>query len=397
MDNLVDPELLTEIRKYGRFDVNACMNCGSCTLSCDLSADHAAFPRKTMQRALFGLRGSLDRSLEPWLCHDCGECSEVCPRHAEPRESMATLRRYLAGRYDFSGLSSRMLRSKCWAILSLTAAALIFLALFACYHLVYAELTVDDMLSMPLGLEHMFGMIVDFTLVVVAIPLVVMAVNALRMYRYTMGKPSGERIPARHYFAEFKTMLSHAVSHENIRKCMAGAGVKRWKKHWLLGLAYSMKIVIIVFFLGWFQTDTLYPVYHPQRWIGYFIAAVLIAFPVDILVGRMRKKEEIHRFTQASDLTFPVTMLLTAVSGLAVHVFRYADMPMACLYSYALHLAFAVSLLVIEMPFGKFSHVLYRPMALYFQSVRVLAAEASKPRPEATAPAGVVPEGVTSA
>lgn len=33
--------------------------------------------------------------------------------------------------------------------------------------------------------------------------------------------------------------------------------------------------VIVLFFLPWFQTEKIYPVTHPQRWIGY-IATILL-------------------------------------------------------------------------------------------------------------------------
>ena len=43
----------------------------------------------------WGSRTKLESSLEPWLCYYCGECSEECPRDAEPGETMMSLRRWL--------------------------------------------------------------------------------------------------------------------------------------------------------------------------------------------------------------------------------------------------------------------------------------------------------------
>ena len=42
-----------------------------------------------------GLEEKLEGNLEPWLCYYCGECSEQCPRDAEPGETMMSLRRWL--------------------------------------------------------------------------------------------------------------------------------------------------------------------------------------------------------------------------------------------------------------------------------------------------------------
>ena len=90
-----DPTFLAEVRRYGKFDVTGCFNCGSCTLSCDLADDHASFPRRSTRQVLMGLRQVVNESLDPWICHDCGDCSKTCPRETEPRAAMMTLRRYL--------------------------------------------------------------------------------------------------------------------------------------------------------------------------------------------------------------------------------------------------------------------------------------------------------------
>src|ERR1035438_10601015 len=71
-----DPTLLADIRRYGKFDPTGCYQCGSCTLTCDLVDDTVTFPRRSIRYALLGLRQPLVQSLDPWVCHDCGECSD---------------------------------------------------------------------------------------------------------------------------------------------------------------------------------------------------------------------------------------------------------------------------------------------------------------------------------
>lgn len=174
-------------------------------------------------------------------------------------------------------------------------------------------------------------------------------------------------IPILLYLAEAKTLILHAVTQIRYRECTENS---RWIKHLFLVLACAVMVIIKVFFLKWFQTDNVYAIYHPQRWLGYFAAAALIFAAGEILIGRIRKREQIHKFSDPSDWTLPILLLLTAVSGIAVHIFRYVGLELACHYTYALHLAIAVPMLVIEIPFGKWSHMIYRPLALYFQSVK---------------------------
>jgi nitrate reductase gamma subunit len=97
---------------------------------------------------------------------------------------------------------------------------------------------------------------------------------------------------------------------------------------------------------------------------------MMIVGPARILVSRAGKRRERHKFSEMTDMVLPVMLLLVAISGIAVHLFRYAGWELTCHYSYAVHLAITVPLLLIELPFGKWSHVMYRPLALYFQAVK---------------------------
>ncbi|MCS7158081.1 MAG: hypothetical protein N0A16_10175 [Blastocatellia bacterium] len=269
--------------------------------------------------------------------------------------------------------------------MAISIVGLFVLGLVLFYHLVYKELpmSVSEFVTTPLGLEHMFPTMTYFTMVVFLIPLVLLTLNILRMHRWTMRELKPAKIPARLYLGEARSLLLHMVSHQNIRKCLQEIHRKRWTTHWLLGLAVSLMLVIKFFFLDWFQTDAIYPIYHPQRWLGYFVAAVLIYVPLDILISRMRKRVEIHKFSEPSDVILLVMFLLVALSGLGVHIFRYLEFALTAHILYAVHVAIAVPLVLIELPFGKWSHVVYRPMALYFQAVKERAlreAESVLPR-----------------
>ncbi|MFH2030185.1 MAG: 4Fe-4S dicluster domain-containing protein [Bacteroidota bacterium] len=362
-----DPSLLSEVRKYGRFDTNACLQCGSCTVSCDLTNNTDSFPRKTLRYTLIGLREQLKSRLEPWLCYYCGDCSTTCPRQTEPGEAMMTLRRYLTAQYDWTGLSAKIYKSKFWEIGSLLFFGIIVLLLVVYYHLFYAELEYEVFISEPMPMEHMFGLIGTFTTVVFLIPLFFLLINSLRMYWLTMRSGDNLKIPFHLYYTEAKTFLLHAITQKRFRDC---AVRNRWIKHLILAAGCGLMVFIKFFFLEWFQTDSIYPVYHPQRWLGYFAAGALIYTTVEILISRIKKREEIHKFSNANDLIFPIMLLLTAVSGLAVHIFRYLGLELTTHFTYAIHLAIAVPMLIIEIPFGKWSHMIYRPLAIYFQAVK---------------------------
>ncbi len=371
----IDPTLLADVRKYGKFDTNACYQCGSCTLSCDLTNDSVSFPRKIIRYALMGLRRPLQGSLEPWLCYYCGDCSTTCPRETEPGEAMMTLRRYLTAQYDWTGLSSKIYRSKAWEIGALVFVGLLVLVLAVFYHVSFVGMELSD-LAEPMGLEHMFDIITIFTTTVFIISFFFLITNAIRMYWFTLIKGCNDKIPFLLYISEAKSFILQVVTQLQYRECKDKG---RWLKHMLLVSACGVMFIIKIFFLGWFQTDNIYPVYHPQRWLGYLITAVFIYVTVDILAGRLKKVEQLHKFSDLSDWILPVMLLLTALSGIAVHIFRYVGLELTSHFTYAIHLAIAVPMLVIEIPFGKWAHMLYRPLAVYFQTVKDKAVQAHLP------------------
>jgi quinone-modifying oxidoreductase subunit QmoC len=366
-----DPSLLAEIRRYGKFDTTGCYQCGSCTISCELVTDFASFPRKSIRYALLGLRKPLVGSLEPWICHDCGDCSLVCPRQAEPRISMVTLRRFLSAQYDWTGIARRLLRSRAWYLGSLALVTALTLLLILGYHLWYVRMPFSDFVALPLGLEHMFPTMTYYTLTVMLLPLLLVLSRVFRIWRLTMGGEGRAPIPFSVYVVEAWTYVYHSLTHTLMRKCPERG---RWLGHWILALGTVMMLSIKVFALRWFQTDNTYPLYNPQRWLGYLATAFILYGISDILIGRIRAKKEIYKETRLEDLAFPVLLLLTALSGLAVHIFRYTGFALTSHFAYALHVLIATPMLVVEMSFGKWSHMIYRPLALYFQAVKERAA-----------------------
>jgi quinone-modifying oxidoreductase, subunit QmoC len=367
MDYRCDPTLLAEVRKFGKFDVAGCFNCGSCVLSCDLAGDHASFPRRSTRHVLMGLRQVLNQGLDPWICHDCGDCAVVCPRQTEPRKSMETLRRYLASVYDWTGIAATINRSKIWHFGALVFVGVLVLVFIGLYHVYVVKMPFMDFASTPMGLEHMFPLMTYFTLMVIFFPLLMLMINAFRMYLFTVHRKEIINTPLSQWLVEIKTFVLHFFTYKKMAECPSKV---RWFKHMFLASGCLVMLAVLAFWVRWFQTDKIYPIYHPQRWIGYVAAAFLIFGTVDILVGRLRKEKEIHKTSDFLDWTFPILLLATTVSGIVVHILRVSGLELATHYGYAIHLMISVPMLVVEMPFGKWTHMIYRPLALYFLSLR---------------------------
>jgi len=390
-----DPTLSYEVRKYGKFDTNACYQCGSCTVICDLTKDSASFPRRTMRYVLFGLKKLLLSSLEPWLCYYCGDCSTTCPRETEPGEAMMTLRRYLTAKYDWTGLSAKLYKSKAWELGALFVVGVFMALLIWFFHGPLVTERVELNTFAPAHMVHTFDIILFCVLAFFLLT------NAFRMYWFTMHEGRSARIPdvirgiikdgfgfTMHqgekiripfllFLTEAWTLIWNFATQKLFLKCTNNIG--RWLKHFLLVSGYMLMLFLVVVLLLWFQTDNIYPIYHPQRWLGYYATAVLLFGTVEILIGRIRKREQIHKFSDFSDWMFPILLLLTVVTGILVHIFRYTGLPLATYYMYAVHLIIAVAMLAVEVPFGKWAHMLYRPLAIYLQAVKEKALQQQAP------------------
>ena len=85
--------------EYEFEDGVACFSCGNCTAICNLTDKTDVFPRRLIHYGQLGLTKELLSSKELWTCYYCGECSQTCPREAEPGEYMAAVRRYAISKF----------------------------------------------------------------------------------------------------------------------------------------------------------------------------------------------------------------------------------------------------------------------------------------------------------
>jgi nitrate reductase gamma subunit len=142
-------------------------------------------------------------------------------------------------------------------------------------------------------------------------------------------------------------------------------------------------LLLIVPLLWWFQTDNLYPIYHPQRWLGYYATIVLTVLAIDFLRSRTRRQDERFRFSHPSDWMFPAFILVGALTGILIHIFRYlgaADAAWAwpTYIVYVIHVLAMAAMLDTEVGIGKWMHMMYRPLAMYLEAVKERAAQRSK-------------------
>lgn len=361
----IDQELYKEVEKFGAKDMDLCMQCGNCSATCALSKGTNTFPRKIYRYLQLGLKDKLLESPEPWLCYYCGDCNIDCPRGAEPAETMMATRRWLTSQYDFTGLAKRLYLSEAWELGSLATLAMGIILLFTFFHgpIITEHVSVNSfapVLWIEIGDLTMGGLLATFLMI-----------NAFRMFRLVMGDT---KVPLRLYITELKAFGLHFLTQKRWQTCSENRS--RWLKHFILVTGYLTMMLLVIVFIRWFQVDD--NSWHFTSLFGYYTTGTLMFITAEMFYSRYKKKEEsIHRFSHSTDWLFLVLLFFTCFTGILMHLFRLSDWAYPTYIMYAIHLAIAVPMLVIEVPFGKWSHLFYRPLAIFLSTIKEKASQKS--------------------
>ncbi len=371
-----NPRLVHDLQRFGADDVSRCFHCGNCTAACRLSGGPFPIPRPSMRALQLGLDDRLRASLDPWLCYYCGDCSEQCPRGADPGETMMSLRRWLTAQYDFTGLAGLFYRSPRAQIAAMVAVALLTGAGFLAYGFGWGggSLGVYDGPGafLPEPAVHAFDWAMGGAL------LLLLLVNCARMWRFTLGAAGAARVPPWQYLRQAALLPVHFFTQRRYRECK---GRRPWAIHLALVLSYVTMLVLIVLFLPQMQhgPEVRWEVHVP----GYLAAGGLVVAAALMLRGRARRSAPHHVRSHPSDWVFLVVLLMVAVTGIVQHVLHRAGLPAAANVAYVVHLMAVAPFEICQVPFGKWSHMAYRPLAIWFarvqEAARATAATAAAP------------------
>jgi len=342
----INPGFTKALKRFGAFDVNACYNCGNCTAVCSLSDENNSFPRKMVRLSVLGLEGELKNSLEPWLCYYCGECSTTCPRQAEPGELMMSLRRWLTAQYDWTGLSGLFYRS-----LTAVITAFILLATGVLWFASAQNFNPDRLLHTG----HYFEM-----LAIAGVFVFILLPNIIRMWMLTVYSRH-EKIPVKKYFKTFGELFVHMFTQKRTLGC--DKSKTRWTEHLILVFSY-LSLLFTTVFLDWFGTNSKSIIA-----LGYIESAAIFIVTILFIVARMKKSTEVSKHSHPSDWMFVVWLSLLGATAFVVRLFIDLDMLENNIWIYIVHLIILVQWALIIVPFGKWTHFLYRSFAMWFLKV----------------------------
>lgn len=356
----INPEFSEKIKEYGAFDINACYNCGNCTAICPLSTESTSFPRKMIRATILGLKDKINSSMDPWLCYYCGECSDTCPRDADPGGLMMALRRYQIRKFSlgkvadlfYSGFSSLF----AWIILTLIAIGGIYVLGR------YPDMEKINPLSLvSLDTLHYGGIIAFIFLAVVSLLQIYIMIKSVKFPKF---EKSGFIVSVK---KSIEVFFKEVLLQERFGEC---EDKKRYTAHLLLVLGFiglftaTILVMLIDFFISAQSGLKIIP-----KIIGLISGIPAIYGSTYFLIKRGKQSDNYSKYSHHTDWIFIILIFLAILSGYALDILKWGLFFKAYYLTFALHLIIVFDL-IMTFPFTKFSHIMYRPVAVWISKIK---------------------------
>jgi quinone-modifying oxidoreductase subunit QmoC len=400
---LVEPDLefIREIRAAGGDTLKKCFQCATCSVVCELSPEENPFPRKEMIWSQWGLKDKLVSDVDLWLCHNCADCSDHCPRGAKPGEVFSALRNAAFNYYSRPGLIGKMVsQGKFLPVLLALPAILIFL------------ISLRGSFSFPVSDKIVFAKWIDptFGVDIVFVPffMLAMAVLVLGLIQFVQniheralkdGWAKHETVTPQAIVSNLIGVLFEILLHSRFKKCKATKA--RYTSHLLvfygfISLFVVTGLVATFYYAAKFDVTSTnilgnpMPMINPVKWVANIGGAAILIGIILMMTNRLGQKENIGK-GGFPDWALIGIILAVVITGFLAQFCRLANVASLAYPMYFIHLV-VVFWLIAYLPFSKLAHLGYRTVAMAYaryqgremmgREVAVVAAE-----PVAAAPA----------
>jgi nitrate reductase gamma subunit len=196
---------------------------------------------------------------------------------------------------------------------------------------------------------------------------------------HTATLPTDQRAnPFRRLVAAMRKVAAEMATEKRYRTCTEEQQApwyrSRWFMHWaimwgFIGLAAATTLDYLLLLLADKVPGQPVPLWHPIRLLGTLTGVLVVFGTLRALVSRIRKPEKYSSHSLLSDWLFLWLLLLVTVTGFLVEVALY--LPHGAVWAYVLFLVHVVigMEIVLLLPFTKFAHAVYRPVALLVQEL----------------------------
>jgi quinone-modifying oxidoreductase subunit QmoC len=380
-----DTQFVRELQAAGGDSLKKCFQCATCSVACAIAPMDNPYPRKEMIWAQWGLKDRLLSDPDVWLCHNCGGCSDLCPRGARPADLMSALRTMAyqslvqpAGLNIGKWMSSAKYLPILIAIPAVLFAAIwLFMAsvnfhgnfhgsLFPSGPIVFGKIFYGDYTIDPLFVAVMLFVLLFFYRGVKTL------IAAIGPEGTTM--LLGRRKPWWRCLAE--AVGDEILPHTQFAACgNEPEKVNRKIGHMTLMFGFIALAVVTgsIAFCHWggrlpglqfLYLDTPLPWFHPLKLLAYVGMHLLLIGLIAITLRRISLDAAKQRSSYHDWYLLGVIWAVT-LTGACSMLFRMLDLCVPAYLIYYLHLV-SVFMLFAYLPWSKLGHLVYRTAAITY-------------------------------
>lgn len=386
-----DLDFIAQVKGLGGETLKKCYQCATCSVACPIAPDDSPFPRKEMIAASWGLKDKLIKNGDIWLCHQCGDCTDLCPRGAAPGDVLAAVRSVAIEEYaqpkalakavnDPKKLPILLAVPAVWfailAFITMTAGETmekIFHTIFGDvlggrFHWSHASEGADHVIAQADFFSTWF---VDMTFVPIATAVVIIFVLSLKNFLNDIhenavleGKTDKTTLDYKEFFQALLRVIPTVLKHDKFNECESNKD--RATPHMMvlyafIGLFIVTAVCGTMLYLGGLPGP--YSQLNPIKWLANIGGVSLTIGGALMIKNRLDKKDD--QITLYKDWFILVVIFSLGLTGMLTEMARLAHMAGVSYFFYYLHLI-AIFELFAFLPFSKMAHLVYRLTAMTY-------------------------------
>jgi len=365
---LIEPDLsfIKQVVGLGGDTLKKCFQCATCSVVCPIAPENKPFPRKEMIAASWGLKDKLVGNMDIWLCHNCGDCTTMCPRGAKPGDVLGAVRSYTISEYAVPKFIGKAVNDPKKLPVLLGLPVVIFLVLGFITGLLDFTPGGDEIVHS----NFFSSWLVDLIFVPLAAWVAVVFGIGLKRFVNDMhenavleGKTDKKKLDIGGLILGLLSVIPTILKHSKFSECAENkdrATAHLMVFYSFIGLFIVTNIFFVVLYV--FQIHGPYSQMNPVKWLANLCGIALIIGSALMIKDRLGKTDQV---TSYKDWYLLILVLGLGATGMLTQMTRLAGIAGLSYALYFIHLMFVFHLFIF-LPFSKLAHLVYRTVAMAY-------------------------------